>query len=143
MTNKNGKIRLSNSRLIEDLEIGAESQAQTKTRLNVTVLPKTSNWLKGQGNASHTIDKLVAAAIAGNLKAVDHPSQKLAELTRENSELKAELSQLQSQLQKESQKRQDYQGIRDKVLSSLKLGKQAPGYKSALKALERFIEEIQ
>lgn len=139
MINKNGKIRLSNSLSIKELEMGVSSHAQTKTRLNVTVLPKTSNWLKGQGNASQAIDELVAAAMTTNLEVTDHPSEKLAELTRENEELKTELSQLQ----KESQKRQDYEVIRDKVLNSLKLGKQAPGYKSAVKALDRFIAEIQ
>jgi hypothetical protein len=99
--------------------------------------------LKGWGNASHTIDELVEAAIAGNLKPTDNPSEKLAELMRENEELKAQLTQLQSQLPKEPEQSQDYQAIRDKVLSSLKLGKQAPGYKSAIKALERFIAEIK
>ena len=143
MIDKNGKISLKNPRSLADLEMGASSHAQTKTRLNVTVLPRTSNWLKGQGNASQAIDELVAGAIAGNLKPDDGSSEKLAELTRENSELKAELTELQSQLQKESQQRQDYQVIRDKVLSGLKLGKQAPGYKSAIKALDRFIAEIQ
>lgn len=109
----------------------------------MTVLPSTSNWLKHQGNASKLIDDLVAQAIAGDLKPAHHPSEKLEELTRENEELKAALNQLQSQLQKESEKRQDYQVIRDKVLTSLKLGKQAPGYKSAVKALDLFIAEMR
>lgn len=104
-------------------------------RLNVTVLPSTSNWLKEQGSASHTIDELVAAAMAGSLESAGEPSQKLEELTRENEELKVALSQLQ----REAEQRQDYQVIRDKVLTSLKLGRQAPGYKSAVKALDRFI----
>lgn len=134
---------MNTSRSLENLELGAKSQEQTKTRLNVTVLPSTSNWLKGWGNASHTIDELVEAAIAGNLKPTDNPSEKLAELMRENEELKAQLTQLQSQLPKEPEQGQDYQAIRDKVLSSLKLGKQAPGYKGASKALERFIAEIK
>lgn len=33
--------------------------------------------------------------------------------------------------------------LRERVLSSLKLGKQAPGYKAAQKALERFISELK
>ena len=32
--------------------------------------------------------------------------------------------------------------LRDRVLSELKLGKQAPGYKTAQKALNRFIAEL-
>ena len=167
MIDKNGKRRLSNSRSIENLELEAVSHDQTKTRLNVTVLPKTSKWLKGQGNASQTIDGLVAAAIAGIQPGDD---SQVEELTRENSELKDQLSQLENQLQKESEERRDYakltrenselkaqlsqlqkeseeprdyQVIRDKVLSSLKLGKQAPGYKTAVKAIDRFIAEMQ
>lgn len=140
---KNQKLVKRNSRSIEGLDLGASAHSQTKTRLNVTVMPRTSSWLKGRGNASHTIDELVEAAIAGNLEPEDNPSQKLAELVRSNSELKAELSQLKSQLQKESETHRDYQVIRDKVLHSLKLGKPAPGYKSAVKALNRFIAEIQ
>ena len=128
-----------NSRSLEKSALGASSHAQGKTRLNVTVLPSTSTWLKQQGNASKLIDELVAAAIAGNLKPADNPSQKLAELIRKNEELKAQLSQLP----KESEERRDYQVIRDKVLAGLKLGKQAPGYKSAVKALDLFIAEIQ
>lgn len=143
MFERNGERRFRNSRSIEELDLGASSPEQTKKRLNVTVFSRTSNWLKERGNASHTIDELVEAAIAGNLKPADNPSQKLAEVIRSNSELKAELSQLQSQLQKESEKRRDYQAIRDKVLTGLKLGKQAPGYKSAVKALDRFIAELQ
>ena len=134
---------MSNSRSLENLESGTKSRDQGKTRLNVTVLPKTSNWLKEQGNASHKIDELVEAAIGGNLTPADNHSEKLAELIRENEELKATLSQLQTQLQNDSEKGGDYQVIRDKVLSSLKLGKQAPGYKSAVKALDRFIAEIE
>ena len=108
----------------------------------MTVLPKTSDWLKQCGNASNLIDELVAQAIAGDLKPADHPSEKLEELTRENEELKAALSQLQSQIQKEPE-RPDYQVIRNKVLNRLKLGAQAPGYKSAVKALDGFITEIR
>ncbi len=133
MIDTNGKIRLSNLHTIEEKELGA------KTRLNVTVLPRTSNWLKGGGNASHTIDELVEAAIDGNPKPADHPLQKIEELTRENEELKAALSQLQ----KEPEQRQDYQVIREQVLRSLKSGRQAPGYRSAVKALDRFVAEIR
>lgn len=136
---KNGKIGLINSRSLENSALGTSSQAQGKMRLNVTVLPKTSDWLKGRGNASKLIDELVAAAIAENLKPADNPSHKLAELIRENEELKTQLSQLRH----ESEEHQDYQLIRDNVLAGLKLGKQAPGYKSAVKALDRFIAEIR
>lgn len=37
----------------------------------------------------------------------------------------------------------DYEAIRDRVLASLKLGKQAPGYKSAKKVLDDFISRLK
>lgn len=37
----------------------------------------------------------------------------------------------------------DYQGIRDRYLSKLKLGKQAPSYKAAAKALDYLISQVK
>ena len=37
----------------------------------------------------------------------------------------------------------DYEAIRDRVLAGLKLGKQAPGYKSAKKVLDDFISRLK
>ena len=37
----------------------------------------------------------------------------------------------------------DFEAIRDRILFELKLGRQASGYKAALKALNRFIQEIK
>ena len=37
----------------------------------------------------------------------------------------------------------DLEAVRERVLSSLKLGKQAPGYKKALSALNKFIELLR
>jgi len=36
----------------------------------------------------------------------------------------------------------DLEALRDRILLDLKLGKQAPGYKAAQKALNRFIAEL-
>ena len=36
----------------------------------------------------------------------------------------------------------DFEALRDRILLDLKLGKQAPGYKAAQKALNRFIAEL-
>lgn len=121
---------------MENLASEASSSAQKKTRLNVTVLPQTSDWLKERGNASQMIDELVAAAVDADFNSA-LAEQQLEKLQSENSQLKDQLSQLQKELE-----HQDYQVIRDKVLASLKLGKQAPGYKSAVKVLDRFIAEI-
>ena len=143
MINRKGKRTLSKTQRVEELDLGASLPEQTKTRLNVTVLPKTSSWLKKQGNASHTIDELVEVAKAGNFKSTENPSEKIAELIHENEELRVKVSELQNQKQKAAEQHRDYQVIRDQALASLKLGRQAPGYKSAVKALDRFIAEIR
>jgi len=78
--------------------------------------------LKHQGNASKLIDDLVAQA---SLETSSRPS--LGETRRADSAITRVEggAKSASQLQKESEKRQDYHVIRDKVLTSLKLGKQA------------------
>jgi len=48
-----------------------------------------------------------------------------------------------SQLQKESEQRREYQAIRDQLLRGLESGRLAPEYKSAVKALDRFIAEMR
>ncbi len=37
----------------------------------------------------------------------------------------------------------DLEGVRDRILKSLKLGTQSPQYKAARKALDQFIREIK
>ncbi|MCA1991535.1 MAG: hypothetical protein LDL41_05740 [Coleofasciculus sp. S288] len=43
---------------------------------------------------------------------------------------------------RQSLEQPNLEALRDRVLSSLKLGKQSPGYKTTKKALEKFIEEL-
>lgn len=54
------KERRVSERSLENLKLGAESRRQGKVRHNFTILPETVQWLKGIGNASDTIDALVA-----------------------------------------------------------------------------------
>ncbi len=64
----------------------------------------------------------------------------------EVSQLRIELEQMRQELAicKASQSQQpDLEAIRDRVLAGLKLGKQAPGYKSAIKALNDFISRLK
>jgi len=72
---------LFNSGSLENLALETPSHLSEK-RLNVTVLPSTSNWLKHQGNASKLIDDLVAQASLET--SASRPSEKLEELTRDN-----------------------------------------------------------
>ncbi len=54
------KERRVSERSLENLKLGAESRRLGKVRHNFTILPETAQWLKGTGNASDTIDSLVA-----------------------------------------------------------------------------------
>lgn len=63
----------------------------------------------------------------------------IEQLRRERDCLALELAECRA-----SQPQQpDYEAIRDRVLAGLKLGKQAPGYKSAKKVLDDFISRLK
>lgn len=65
----------------------------------------------------------------------------LEQLRRERDRLAQELAACQSS---QSQLQQpDYEVIRDRTLAGLRLGKQAPGYKSAKKVLDDFISRLK
>lgn len=98
--------RKVSERSLENLKLGSQARYQGKARHNFTVLPETVEWLKATGNASDTIDALVAAAKNGGLKssnthkwkeenkAVDSDS-----VYRRISELETELEQMRLQLE--------------------------------------------
>lgn len=54
--------------------------------------------------------------------------------------LQAEVEKLKQQAPAQPE---DLEAIRDRILADLKLGKQAPQYKAAAKALDQFIKEIK
>lgn len=76
--------------------------------------------------------------------------EKLQQISLENESLLKKLQQTRAELEEvRSQKTDaptfelpDLDELRDRILASLKLGKQAPGYKSAQKALDKFIEGL-
>ncbi|MCL1475697.1 hypothetical protein [Argonema antarcticum] len=61
----------------------------------------------------------------------------MAQLT----EALAKIAQMQAE-QADAVKQGELEEIRDRTLASLRLGKQAPGYKAAKLALDKFIEEL-
>jgi hypothetical protein len=74
------------------------------------------------------------------------------EISREVEVLRVKTQQLESQVDQlrqelaacqTSQPQQDLGELRDRALAELKLGKQAPGYKSAVKALNLLISYLQ
>ena len=70
----------------------------------------------------------------------------MTSLREEAQQLKAENESLRQELAnvKHNARQQppDLEAMRDRILKSLKLGTQAPGYKAARKALDQFIKEI-
>jgi hypothetical protein len=66
----------------------------------------------------------------------------LEQLRQERDRLALELAASQASQQPQPQQI-DLEAIRDRVLAELKLGKQAPGYKGAVKALNRLIALIR
>lgn len=154
-----GKERKISEHSLENLKLGAQARYQGKERHNFTVLPETLEWLKKGGNASRRIDELVAAAKSGELKPIHtHDRKPENNLSSESvykqiDELKSELEQVRQERDRLAQEvaanqvsqpqQPDLEAIRDRVLASLKLGKQAPGYKSAMKVLNDFISRLK
>lgn len=68
-------------------------------------------------------------------------SSEVLRLQAENSALRRQREELE-QHQGEGAQRKDLDAIATRILKSLKLGTQAPGYKVARKALDQFIGEL-
>lgn len=167
-----GKERRISDRSLENLKLGAAARYQGKIRQNVTILPETLQWLKCSGNASGMIDDLVAIARNGGLKSDNTHDKKddksldsnnmyeqmeslkaeleqqileRDQLDREVNELHAKIGDLDLELSKikeQPQQQPDTQAIRDRALTKLKLGKQAPEYKRAKKYMDLLLAEL-
>ena len=95
------------------------------------------------GNTRQTQE--IGASNSPQLTAIQPCNTRLDEeierLTVEVAQLRAENAQLVEQLtRKPTQVKEDLGALRERVLMSLKLGKQAPGYKTASSALDQFIQ---
>jgi ribosomal protein L29 len=158
------KERQINPRSLENLKLGKAAGDKKKVRFNTTLLPETITWLKACGNASDTIDALVKKLSNGSFKsdAVQHDSESdnahnetihQVEVLRGQTEQlelqlaakEAELNQLRQELaacQASQPQQPNLEELRDRVLAELKLGRQAPAYKGAVKALNRFVSYL-
>ncbi len=150
------KERYINPRSLENLKLGKAAGDKKKIRFNTTLLPETITWLKACGNASDTIDALVKNFGNSSFKAGSdcHKLQSANthdEINREVEVLRAKTQQLESQVDQlrqelaacqTSQPQPNLGKLRDRALAELKLGKQAPGYKSAVKALNLLISYL-
>lgn len=155
MTSKERRI---NERSLENLKLGAEARRQGKERHNYTILPETHAWLEHSGNASRQLDELVASAKRGELKSdytherIQTEQQVSNSVYKEAEALKVELERLRSlvadleaknaEQQVEQRQLPNLEQERDRYLTSLRLGKQAPEYKRTKSTLERFIAFI-
>lgn len=167
-----GKERRVSDRSLENLKKGAIARYQGKERHNFTVLPETLQWLKCSGNASGMIDDLVAIARNGGLKSdnthdesdetrpysnnvykqIESPGAELEQLRLERDQLDREVNELHakigdldlelSKIKEQPQQKPDLEAIRDRALTKLKLGKQAPEYKRAKKYMDLLLAEL-
>jgi predicted nuclease with TOPRIM domain len=68
-------------------------------------------------------------------------------LKAENSSLRQEVVELRQQLSELTQHQgvelPDLEGLRERILKSLKFGSQSPQFKAARKALDQFIREVR
>jgi hypothetical protein len=60
-----------------------------------------------------------------------------------NEEVEGLRQQLSEMTQHSGIELPDLEGVRDRILKSLKLGSQSPQFKSARKALDQFIREVR
>jgi hypothetical protein len=121
MTDKKRKV---SERSLENLKLGAESRRVGKVRHNFTILPETVQWLKGTGNASDTIDALVASFKTGELDSNHTHNEKdnnqlVSDSVYERiKELETENEQLRSQLAKQK----EAVSLLEKAITSVKQG---------------------
>lgn len=79
-----------------------------------------------------------------NQNLLDSVSKERDKLVKLNNTQCAELDRLkEAKDQGPPQQLPDLEAVREHILAGLKLGKQASGYKAALKALDRFIDELR
>ncbi len=105
-TTMSDKQRRVSERSLENLKLGPQKRDQGKARHNFTILPETVKWLKATGNASDTIDALVASARDGGPRSKDTHNWKdenelelSQSLSDQIEQLKAELEQARSQIE--------------------------------------------
>jgi hypothetical protein len=157
-----GKERRVSARSLENLKLGAIARYQGKIRQNVTIKPDSLEWLKKGGNVSGRIDELVARAKSGELNSnnthstIDERQQvssyaldlKLVAQTAELEQQRKLIAALEEKLEQceqkvqQSQQQPNLEVIRERILSGLRVGKQAPEYKRTKSVIDKFIAQV-
>ena len=73
---------------------------------------------------------------------LDKPVDSFSQSEQELAELRAQLAEARNQIDQLKSPTTNFESARDRILAGLKLGKQSPAYKSAVKILNRFIAEL-
>jgi molybdenum-dependent DNA-binding transcriptional regulator ModE len=97
------------------------------------------------GDASNTESIFLAIGKGrGGAGGVASLRAELESLRQERDQLEAEVNRFTEQLAAEERSHEsiNHEAVRDRILASLKLGKQAPQYKAAARAIDEFIKEI-
>lgn len=124
-------------------EILAELRAELHRELGKTIAQTGEQRLASQAEIELADTQATADRLQAELDEVrshlEEARSELADRQREIAELELELDEVRSQLTREP----DYEALAAVALASLKLGKQAPGYKSARKAIAKFQELLR
>ena len=109
--------------------------------------------LKGivRSNLIPSITREEAKISTSHTQNSSEPLPSITQYEQENLRLRAQVQNLQKENLELKERSAitfvhdvvDFEAIRERILFELKLGRQAPGYKAAQKALNRFIQDIK
>lgn len=116
---------LTRADLLEQMFASNDHPYPSNTRLERELLPRNT-WRSESAQPRNTWQK-----------------EEIRRLKAEIAHLRAENAKLVENLAEKPTQVNDLEAIRDRVLSSLKLGKQAPGYKTAKLALNQFMQLLR
>jgi chromosome segregation ATPase len=150
---KNGDLDLEKQNLAHQLEMTQAEVETLKQRVNdetLTQVLQNKIDLEKKLQAKHSELVNQRYQFADQIKQLTEHNESLRrqlesvgkQLKAVNDEL-ADLEKARSHDSSESTTQFDLAKLRDRVLAELKLGKQAPGYKVAQKALENFIKLLE
>lgn len=102
---------------------------------NETLEAEVKKWVQSSAQAQYQLDDVIAER--------DNARSQLEDMAASSAEWYEKASLCNQQLQNSRALLPDLDAVRDRILQSLKLGKQAPEYKRTKAILERFIHELQ
>ena len=124
------------------LGIKAESLSFTRADLLEQMFKSNDHLEPGNTRMSQKFAINITQKYADNQPSNTRMEEEIRRLRAQLAHLREENAKLEEQI-RDLPVVSDLEAIRERVLSRLKMGKQAPGYKKALSALNQFIELLR